>query len=751
MGRHSSICALILGCIGCGAAPGPATTPAPATAAPVAQAAPVLPPIESVADSGFIDAYAATGGFRLGQPAGIEVTPNGDAVLFLRSGPRAFSRNLYSFDVATGEESVLLTAEQILQGAAEQLSAEERARRERLRMSARGIARYELSEDGQKILVPLSGRLYVVDRASREVSELPNEGAYANDPHFSPDASSVACVRDGDLYLIDVARGRQRRLTRSATEHLKNGLAEFVAQEEMGRYRGYWWAPDGASLLYQETNTEEVETLFAGNPIAPEQEPEGAPYPRAGRTNATVRLGVISARGGRTRWLEWDSEGFPYVTTVRWNGSGLYVLVQNRRQTEEKLLRVNVATGATEVLLTETDAAWLNLDQDVPAFVGDDGSFLWSTERDGAFQLELRGPDGARVREVTTAAQGYRSIAKLDGEAGIVWFTGGGDPTETQLFQVPLAGGDATQISVGAGAHRAVFGDDANVWVQMSHTLERGPTWLVRRGTEVVGELSSVAEAPPFVPEVEHLTVGERDYRALIVRPRNFDEARRYPVLLSVYAGPGHPKVSKGRYRQLRDQWLADHGFVIVSVDGRGTPYRGREWERAIQGNLIALPLEDQIAGLRAVAERYEQLDLERVGVYGWSFGGYFSAHAVMQHPELFRAGVAGAPVGDWRDYDTHYTERFMGLPSENQAGYDASSVLTYAPRLERPLMIIHGTSDDNVYFVHALRMSDALLRNGRSHQFIPLSGSTHMVADPDVARSLQSQIVAFFREHLAE
>ncbi|MDH5493984.1 MAG: S9 family peptidase, partial [Myxococcales bacterium] len=281
-------------------------------------------------------------------------------------------------------------------------------------------------------------------------------------------------------------------------------------------------------------------------------------------------------------------------------------------------------------------------------------------------------------------------------------------------------------------------------------TPERDPRWRVRRGAEgEVGELSSMAERPPFVPNVEHVLVTDRELRAVVVRPRNFEPGRRYPAVLSVYAGPGHTRVRHSRYSELRNQWLADHGFIVVTLDGRGTPHRGRDWERAIHLNLIDVALADQVEGLRALGERFPELDLERVGVYGWSFGGYFAAMAAMRHPELFRAAVAGAPVVDWRDYDTHYTERYMGLPEQNVAGYDAASVLTYAPQLERPLMLIHGTSDDNVYFVHAMRLSDALLRAGRAHEFVVLGGSTHMVADPGVARSLQDRIVGFFRRHL--
>ncbi len=751
----------------CGSAePTRSTLPEPAPEA-------AAPP--SIATDEFLDQYVATLGFRLGEPSSIEVTPDGSTILFLRTPPRSPVRDLYAVDVATGQERVLLTAEQLLGGGSEQLSAEERARRERMRERTRGITSYELSRDGRRILVPLSGKLYVYDRESTAVRELASNAGYPNDPHFSPDGTQVACVRDGDLYLTDVASGSERRITSSASEHVQNGLAEFVAQEEMGRFRGYWFSPDGSELLYQQTDTSRVEQLHASDPMHPEQAPSTAAYPRAGRNNAVVRLGIVSARipdpsarsagpnVGATRWLDWNSETHPYFVSATWSENAPpTIVVEDRRQQEALVLLVDPRNGSTTVAHRETDSAWLNLPANLPEWLPDGSGFLWMTERNGAPQLELRGREGTLVRALTEPELGLESFIALDGERKVAWVTSAADPLMQSVFRVPLdaSAGPVENMTPGAGEHWASVGR-SDVWVMSSFTSQPrampccsvpppNVAYRAMRGREQLFRLSSVAEAPPFEPNLELATVGERDYRASIIRPRNFEAGRSYPVLLWVYGGPGHRQVGYSSRRYLLPQWFADHGFIVVSADGRGTPGRGREWERAIQGNFIDVPLADQVDALQALGARFPEMDLDRVGVYGWSFGGYFSAMAVMQRPDVFRAGIAGAPVADWSDYDTHYTERYLGLPSENPTGYASSSVLTHAPELTRPLLIAHGTSDDNVYFTHAIKMSDALLRAGRDHELLPLSGFTHMVAEPAMMRSLYGRFASFFERNLA-
>jgi len=727
-------------------APAPITTPAPWPGGPE-------PESEAPADT-FLAQLAATSRFTRGRPASVTVTRDGRNVLFLRSGPRSFVQDLYQYDLATRRERALLTAESILRGAEEVLTPEERARRERQRQTARGIASYELSRDGRRILVPLSGQLFVIERASGAVRELEGAAGFPIDPHFSPDGTRIACVRDHDLYVTDVATGRERRLTEGGGDTLTNGEAEFIAQEEMGRLRGFWWSPDGRTIAYQHTDVGGVEVLRISDPAHPERPPQTWPYPRPGKRNAAVTLGLIPASGGPTTWVAWDRERYPYLATVVWEENApLTLLVQNRGQTEEVLLAVDPATGATTPLLAETDAAWLNLMEGNPKWLRDGSAFLWMTERNGAPQLERYSRDGRLLRALTPPEPGLREGVDLDERRGVAWVRGGDDPTQIHLFRVPLdpRRGRPIQVTVEPGVHRAIFSEDGGAYVHTVSPLSGRPRWMVHgRDGRAAGELRSVAETPSITPRPEFTTVGDSlRFHAVLLRPRDFGAARRYPVIVSVYGGPGSQTVVASAQNYLVPQWLADHGFVVVSIDGRGTPGRGRAWERATRGDLIGLPLRDQADALQALGRRYPELDLARVGITGGSFGGYFAVLALERRPEAFLAGAAVAPVTDWLDYDTHYTERYMGLPDENPRGYRSTSAITWARDLVRPLLILHGTADDNVYFLHSLKLCDALFRAGRSFEFVPLGGYTHMVADSLGVTQVNQRIVRHFRRHL--
>ena len=754
--------------IGCGSSEHEAT--GDPTTTPPAEVAPTAP--VSIADPDFLEQYAVTYRFNQGHPGAFRLTPEADAVLFLRSGPRSFVNDLWTKDVASGTERVLLTAEQVLNGAEEELSPEERARRERMRMASRGIASFDLSPDGATLLVPLSGRLFLVDRArageAGSVRELVSSAGFAVDPRFSPDGTKIAVVREGDLYVIDVATGRERRLTTRAGEHVEHGTAEFVAQEEMSRFEGYWWSPDSRTLLVQETDTSGVERMHILDPSRPEQPAHEAPYPRPGMPNAVVGLALVPASGGPARRVAWDRERYPYLATVRWSaGAPITLLVQDRAQQEQVLLAIDERTLEARTLLTERDEAWLNLDQDVPRWIAGGTQFLWTSERSGEWRLELRSADGALVRELTPPEFGYAGLVAVDEAGGKLWVRASNEPSEMHVYRVSLDGsGEPERMTDARGMHDAVVARDGRVWVHTARTLEAPRVSTVRSIAPSAepaegaapGEphvVASYAEEAPFTPSVTIENVGDRAFRAAIVRPRNFAEGQRYPVLVHVYAGPGVRYVSADRDRWMLNQWFADHGFIVVTFDGRGTPGRGREWERAIRGDFITVPLEDQVAALQAAGAAHPEMDLSRVGIYGWSFGGYFSAMAVLRRPDVFHAGIAGAPVSEWRDYDTHYTERYLGLPEEagQEGPYHASSVLTYAARDEgerRPLLIVHGTADDNVYFSHAIKLSDALFRAGRDHDFLPLSGLTHMVPEPIVTRRLQTRMIDYFRRHIA-
>ncbi len=704
-------------------------------------------------DESFLESYAATYRFRLGRPTRIQPAPDGKTVLFLRSGPRSFVRDLYEFDVASGEERLLVTATQLLDGGEEQLTVEERARRERMRLAAKGIASFELSEDGRRILIPLSGRLFVIERSGGAISELPHEGGPAIDPRFSPDGKRVACVRDGELYVIEVNGGRQRRLTRGAVGSVTHGLSEFVAQEEMSRHHGFWWSPDSRRLVYQRTDTEGLEIMNIMDATRPERAPATWPYPRPGKRNASVRLGIISAKGGSTTWIDWDRETYEYVAVVRWaKNAPLTLLVQNRTQTEQRLLAVDSRTGTTSTLLVERDDSWVEIDQSVPLWLADGAGFLWTTERSGSLQLELRNRDGSLKHVVTPPELAMRRLAGYRPKHGQAFVEASRDPTESQLYLVPLdpEKGHPRRLTDEPGLHRGSINASGNLYVDSASTLS-GESWSVvdlRGGSE--RRLKSVSEQPDREPRLEFTTVGDDPvFHAVLVRPRDFVDGRKYPVIVHVYGGPTSQMVLKSSSRYLLDQWMADQGYIVVAVDGRGTPHRGSRWWRVIKHNLARVPLDDQVSALALLVERYEELDASRVGIYGWSFGGYLSAMAAMRAPQSFRAAVAGAPVVDWQDYDTHYTERYMDLPQDNVVGYRESNVLTFADQLERPLLLIHGTADDNVYFMHSLKLADALFRAGKPFEFLPLPGFTHMVPDPLVSRRLYTRIMDFFELHL--
>jgi dipeptidyl-peptidase-4 len=707
------------------------------------------------ADLRYFRELVETRNYSLGQPVSPRITPDGEAVIFLRGGGRDPVLRLYEFTMAGAELREILTPEKLLQGAEEKLTAEERSRRERERQSLRGFTSFQLSKDGTRLLVALSSKLYAITRADGHVTELP--GRNWIDPHFSPDGRAVAAVSGGELHVIDLATLADVTLTSGATETIQHGLAEFVAQEEMNRHEGFWWSPDSQSIAYQETDNGGVEVRFIADPLHPDKPPARNFYPRTGTNNAKVRLGIVGKAGGTTRWLEWDHEKYPYLARVVWNESAapLTFLVQDRAQQEELLLTVDPASGVTHELLREKDVAWLNLDEKpMPVWLKDGRAFLWTTERNGTWQVELHSADGSLMRAITPVDFNLDEFIDLNDSDRSIIVAGGPDPRERHLFRFSLETTAAPRrLTQESGRHDAVFGEAKDQLLHRFDLQDGRAGWEVVRTSDgnKISALPSVAERPSSLPKVELTrTDGPRAMDAAIVRPRDFGKGKRYPVILDVYAGPHHKQVLARPDRYMIDQWMADRGYIVVAIDGRGTPGHGREWERAIRGNLIDVALADQIAGLQALAKREPAMDLKRVGVMGWSFGGYFSAMAAMRKPDVFRCGVAGAPVVTWENYDTYYTERYLGLPSENAEGYRASSVLTYAADLRAPLLLIHGLTDDNVYAQHSMQLADALFNAGRTFNFLPLLG-THMVSDPLLRLRRQTRLVEFFDANLKQ
>jgi dipeptidyl-peptidase-4 len=707
-------------------------------------------------DPGFLADFSATLRYSLGAPTRMSLSPDGARLYFLRSGPRSFVRDLYVLQ-AGAPARVLVTAESILRGGEEQLSAEERARRERQRQTGRGITAYELSPDGAKMLIPLSGKLYIVDAQSGAARELPSQQRGAPvDARWSPDGRSISMVRGGELFVQDVASGAERALTTAAGPGISHATAEFVAQEEMDRMEGYWWSGDGQSIAFQETDERAVEQLRVSNPTQPNEEPEVNRYPRAGTNNAVVRLGVVRVTGGRPTWIEWDRQRYPYLARVAWPARGpLTVVVQNRAQTEVVVLTANTTTGATTAMHTERDAAWVNLYPSLPRWLADGRGFLWASERSGHAVLELRSPTGALVRELGAAVK-FRGIASVDEAARCVYVTGGEEPSETHVFKISLETGASEQLTRGRGEHEMTFARSGGARAHAIFTLDGPRRWSFEGadGAEIA-QVPSVAEEPRNPPTVELVTVGDRAFRAAIVRPRGFVPGARYPVIDAVYGGPGARQVTSARHRYVMNQWLADHGFIVVSIDGRGTPHRGREWERALAGHLRRRSARRPGgAGFGRSGRAIPSWTSSHVGVYGWSFGGYLSGarHAAATVGLVSRCdgGRAGDRLARVR-HALHRAVHGLARGRATTAYVPQGSLRDLGRRASSGrCLLVHGTADDNVYFLQRRAALERALPR-RAAARVPAAGgaSTHIVPDPIINRRLYERIAEFFVTHL--
>ncbi len=704
----------------------------------------------------FLHQFAQTRAFMLGRPSRIQLTAAGDAVLFLCGTPRSPVLSIYEYDVATGVARVLVTPEQILGGVADEPSEAEQAQRERMRITDRGFTWFDLSPDGRAVLLLLAGKLISFSRATGAIQVLVDAerdlgGQPILDPRFSPNGQRVAFVGGPDLFVVDADAGAPPyALTTGGSAERFFGRAEFVAQEEMHRFQGYWWSPTNDALLVSDVDESGVERFSLTDPARPERPPATFRYPRPGQANADVRLGLFPLDGGLPLWIEWDRGRYPYVARVLWcdGASPLTLLVQTRDQRETVLLAVDLEVGQTRSLVVERDEAWVNLEPDLPRWLPGGRGLLWATETPDQRRLELRGVKGTFERVLV--GDDFLRLLHVAPDGAFLHVLMGG-AVSNRIERVDVSSGTRVCLVDDGGDHQPLFSGDGERWVDVFTTLKTVPVAAVRdRDGRVLGTLPDSAEPLPFSVNVEIATVqGDRLYHAAIVRPRDFAPGKRYPVIVHAYGGPHALMVKPDARAYVFDQWLADHGAIVVCADNRGTPRRGRAWERAIKAAFGTVPVDDQADALAALSNRYPELDLARVGIYGWSFGGYLAALAVLRRPEVFHVAVAGAPVVDWRDYDTHYTERYLDLPNVDPEAYRSSSLLTYAGNLVRPLLLVHGTADDNVYFFHSLKLADALTRAGRNFDFLPLAGVTHQMADPLIREQVWAKMAGYLIERL--
>ncbi len=694
---------------------------------------------------------ARTRRFRLGSPHAVQPVGDGSQALFLRSGgPADPATALWLSDLSADRprERLLADPRTLLAGVDEDdVPAAERARRERSREQSGGIVAYDVDADGMYAAFALSGRLWLTDITTGRTRELPAIGPVI-DPRISPDGSRIAWSTGPAVHVVEVTSGAVSTVVSADGPDVTWGLADFIAAEEMDRYHGLWWSPDSRTLLAQRTDESTVATWYLADPAHPDRPPEPRRYPQALTRNADVRLYALDPAGPSRAPVEigWDHEAYEYLAVVHWSRHGdPIVLVQSRDQRDDVVLSADPTTGDTRVLTRHHDDAWLELIGGLPALAP--GGRLVDGVADPAtdtYRLRIDGepfsPPGLQVR----------GVLHIENTGVVV--RASRDPCSLDIVRIGWDGRESP-ISDRPGVHLAAFGGSGLARTSLSMDDDRpvvvhrwqAPPPIGRHET-VLTDLSGV---PGFVTGVQFATLGEHELRAAVVRPgpdSPFHGADTLPVLVRPYGGPGHARVMLARGAYWEDQWWADQGFVVLVADGRGTPGRGPAWDRQIRDRFAEVSLADQIEAVRALPQVAPEADLSRVAMIGWSYGGFLSALAVLRAPEVFAAAVAGAPPTDWTLYDTHYTERYLGL---DPAVYRANSLIDAAAGLRRPLLLVHGMADDNVAVANTLRLSSALLAAGRPHGVLPLTGITHMTTDEAVAEGLLLVQLRFLRQAL--
>ena len=680
--------------------------------------------------------WARTRRLTLGAPRSFQIAQDGSRVVFLRSpaGDDPMTA-LWVLDVEVSRERLVADPVDLVAGAAgERLSLEERARRERARETAGGVVSFAIDRDARLAVFVHAGGLFIADLLDGGVRAL-DVPTPVFDPRLDPTGAHVAFVHDRGLYVLRLADGQATRIAGADEPTVSWGMAEFIAAEEMERSRGYWWAPDGGALLATRVDEGPVPEWWIADPANPGAPPRPVRYPAAGTTNAVVEAHILSIDGSDEVEVAWDREARPYLATATWDEHGPMLAVQPRDQRCLTVLAVDPTTGATAPLAEQRDDAWVDIVSGVPSRLTD-GRLVTVAASGDSLALHIDGDP------VTPADLEVRAVLEIAGDD--VLFTGSVEPTEIHVYRW-TATGVLSAITDAPGVHTAVSGG-GRLLVGSAGMDHDGTRWVL--GGHAV---ASHAEEPVLTPSVELMRVGERELRVGLVLPRGHDGHTPLPVLMDPYGGPHAQLVMATRNAWRESQWLADQGFAVIVADGRGTPGRGVSWARAVSGDLAGPVLEDQVAALEALAERRTDLDLSRVGIRGWSFGGYLAALAVLRRPDRFHAAVAGAPVTEWRLYDTHYTERYLGVDPDgaDRGAYDGSSLLPHAASLTRPLLIIHGLADDNVVAAHTLRLSQRLTESGRSHAVLPLSGITHMTPQEAVAENLLTIQIEFLRRAL--
>jgi dipeptidyl-peptidase-4 len=665
--------------------------------------------------------------------------------------------DLYKVDASSGERELLLRGDYLVPPGEDEPVE---------------ISSYQFSADGSKLLIA-ADTVRIWRRSRRAtycvwdfnaktltpVSTQPGYQAYAK---FSPDARYVAFVRDHDIYVSELASGEERALTEDGSEDIINGTTDWVYEEELSLVDGFRWSPDGKRIAFWRFDQSPIPPFYLIDLMTLYPELTPVRYPKAGTQNSEVRLGVVELATGQTTWIDVEPEddGDFYIARMDFANSSSEIWFQrlNRHQNRMELLLADVRTGESRVVMTDSDAAWLDVQE--PIWIEGGKMFVYLSERDGYAQLYLFARDGSIVSKLTTGDWDVRNVYGVDERMKLVYFSAAADgPLSRPLYRVGLDGRDLTRISGPTGSHQVSFDPTYRYYVDTYSRAGVPPVQTLRRANgQVVRTLADNAAlkqkldalelAPPEFLEIP--LEGGLELNAWLIKPPDFDPGRRYPLLMYVYGGPGSQTVSDswGGDRYLWHEVLAREGYLVASVDNRGTGARGARFKKMTYLNLGRYESQDQIAAARYFAA-LPYVDAGRIGIWGWSYGGYMAALCMLKGADVFRAAISGAPVTDWRLYDTIYTERYMRTPQENLDGYAESAPLAYADRLQGRLLLVHGTGDDNVHVQNTLQLVERLIEADKQFELRLYPNEPHGIRGETKRVNLYTLMTEFLKQNL--
>ncbi|WP_308366094.1 MULTISPECIES: S9 family peptidase [unclassified Microbulbifer] len=696
-------------------------------------------------------------------PRALEYSPDGSRVTFLKGRETDYNRyDLWEYHIDDGETRMLVDSDSLHRGE-EVLSDEEKARRERQRIYGSGIMEYTWSDDGKSLLFPLAGDIYYYDLGKKSVRRLTETEAFETDVRVSPKSSYVSFIRDQDIFIVDLKTGRERQLTRDGEGPLKNGMAEFVAQEEMDRMTGYWWSPDDRHIAYLQVDESPVDEVTRSEIYADRIDMIRQRYPAAGRPNVKIKLGVLDIDSGETRWLDLGKDEDIYIPRVDWARDNLLSYQwQSRDQQTLELRLVDIVGNKTRTLVKENSDTWINLHSDLK-FLEDSDRFVWASERSGYKHLYLYNLDGKLIRPLSAGEWSVDALAAVDEKNGRVYFTGRMDtPLERHLYAAALhteTPEKPQKISSRRGMHRIEFAQDGSGYLDDFSSIDTPPQVSLHRasGERITWlEENAVKEGHPLFPykkdwiRPEFGSVDAPEGHKLYYRmykPSGFDPKKRYPVMVYLYGGP-HVQLVTNSWDKPFNQYMAQQGYIVFTLDNRGSANRGKMFEDPIFKRMGSVEVEDQVTGVKFL-RTLPYVDAERIGVYGHSYGGYMALMTMFKAGDYFKAGVSGAPVTDWSLYDTHYTERYMGNPNRDGEAYEASSVFPYVDGLKGSLLIYHGMADDNVLFTNTTKLIKVMQDKGIQFELMTYPGKKHSLRGKQTGIHQYSMIKSFFDRQL--